>query len=108
MFGFLYKQNESRNHVINSPYTTIQRTFLAKFLPSLPRAALENALINVDIRPVAQEDRIATTITMQDGLVQIGNTSTDLYKTEAVTKVPDITFYDVPQHLRLMEHLLQV
>lgn len=45
---------------------------------------------------------------MQDGILKIGNTSTDLYKTDAVTKVPDITFYDVPQHLRLMEHLLQV
>lgn len=108
MFGFLYIQNESSNHVINSSYTTIQRTFLARFLPSLPRAALENALINVDIRPVAREKHITTAITMQDGLLKIGNTSTDLYKTEAVTKVPDITFYDVPQHLRLMEHLLQV
>lgn len=97
------------NHAINSPYTTIQRTFLAKFLPSLPRAALENAIGNVDITPVPAGERMGTIkVSTTDGRLTIGNTSADLYKTDAVTKVPDIQFFDVPQHLRLLEHLLQV
>lgn len=39
--------------------------------------------------------------------MEIGNTKIPLYETEAKTKVPDILFYDVPQHVALLEWLLQ-
>lgn len=77
-------------------------------MPSLPRAALENAIRNVNIKFEESSKLDVTKISTKDGKLQIGNTETELYQTNAVTKVPDITFYDVPQHLRLLEHLLQV
>lgn len=39
--------------------------------------------------------------------LKIGQTIAPLYKTDAITKIPDILFYDVPQHIELLEHLLQ-
>lgn len=94
---------------MNSAYNTIQRAFLAKFLPALPRAALENAIRNVGIervRPTTRE--IDSSISIENNNLRIGTTASPLYRTDAVTKVPDILFYDVPQHVRLLEHLLQV
>lgn len=44
---------------------------------------------------------------MKDGILSIGKTKTPLYKTDAHTKVPNILFYDVPQHTELLEWLLQ-
>lgn len=42
------------------------------------------------------------------GKLRIGSTVADIYETNDITKVPDILFYDVPQHINLLEHLLQV
>lgn len=94
---------------MNSAYNTIQRAFLAKFLPALPRAALENAIRNVGINRVSPRtgDK-ESSISINNNDLRIGTTTTPLYNTDAVTKVPDILFYDVPQHVRLLEHLLQV
>lgn len=93
----------------DSPYDTIQRTFLAKFLPSLPRAALNNAIKNVSIDPNSRNLSKSSPIQIQitDKLLTIGSTLTKLYKTNALAKVPDILFYDVPQHIQLLEYLLQ-
>lgn len=102
-------QQNSSNAVLNSAYETVQRTFLAKFLPSLPRAALENAIKNVKIQPIKENfTKNATHVSTANGTLTIGSTTTPLYETEALTKVPDIQFFDVPQHIRLLEHLLQV
>lgn len=102
-------QKNSSNGVLNSAYETVQRTFLAKFLPSLPRAALENAIKNVQIQPIKENLKHATThVSTDNGQLTIGSTTTPLYQTDALTKVPDIQFFDVPQHIRLLEHLLQV
>lgn len=98
----------------DSAYETVQRTFLAKFLPNLARRALDGASAKVDIEPPSRfgvfsntpkETKLACTV--QNGVLTIGNTSTEVYKTDALTKVPDILFYDVPQHIRLLEWLLQ-
>lgn len=42
-----------------------------------------------------------------ENTVRIGKTTTERYETKALTKVPDILFYDVPQHIALLERLLQ-
>ncbi|XP_059607607.1 von Willebrand factor A domain-containing protein 8 [Phlebotomus argentipes] len=96
-------------HPLNSAYETIQRTFLAKFLPALPRATLESVLERFKIhqRLEAESGVEKTEIEVANGRVRIGKTDTEVYRTDAVTKVPDILFYDVPQHVVLMEHLLQ-
>lgn len=88
-------------------YDTIQRTFLSKFLPALPRAALENAIRNVSISPSGNRKRAEIKIEVKDNVLTIGNTSTELFETDALSKVPDILFYDVPQHVELLERLLQ-
>lgn len=88
-------------------YDTIQRTFLAKFLPTLPRAALENAIRNVSLSPSANSEHTETKIEVKDNVLTIGRTSTKLFETKALSKVPDILFYDVPQHVELLERLLQ-
>lgn len=78
-------------------------------MPALPRAALENAIQNVGIQQVSPKDhKIESSIEIINNSLRIGTTTSKLYNTDAVTKVPDILFYDVPQHIRLLEHLLQV
>ncbi|CAG9103041.1 unnamed protein product [Plutella xylostella] len=98
----------------DSAYETVQRTFLAKFLPNLARRALDGASKRLKIEPPTRfgifggqltEAKIACST--ENGVLTIGNTSTEVYKTDALTKVPDILFYDVPQHMRLLEWLLQ-
>ncbi|KAM3957572.1 von Willebrand factor A domain-containing protein c12.2 [Aphomia sociella] len=97
-----------------SAYETVQRTFLAKFLPNLARRALDGASQNLDIEPPNRYGIFGNNPTekqvsfsRQNGVLTIGDTSAEIYKTEALTKVPDILFYDVPQHIRLLEWLLQ-
>ncbi|XP_075977606.1 von Willebrand factor A domain-containing protein c12.2 [Anticarsia gemmatalis] len=98
----------------DSAYETIQRTFLAKFLPNLARRALDGASQKLGIDPPKRfgifgnnpaETKVNCTV--KNNILTIGNTSTEVFKTEALTKVPDILFYDVPQHMRLLEWLLQ-
>ncbi|CAK1551283.1 unnamed protein product, partial [Leptosia nina] len=95
----------------DSAYETIQRTFLAKFLPNLARRALDGACQKIGIEPPVRfgrfEPEIKVSCAIQNGVLTIGNTKTEIYKTQALTKVPDILFYDVPQHMRLLEWLLQ-
>lgn len=95
-------------HPFNCTYETVQRTFLAKFLPNLPRNALESTLKKFNISAeYFESDFPKSQIELSDKKLRIGNTETELYQTDAVSKVPDILFYDVPQHLTLLEHLLQ-
>lgn len=88
-------------------YETVQKAFLAKFLPSLPRAALDGSLKRANISPTKSKSKANYAIKSDGKTLKIGNTETSVYKTEAVTKVPDILFYDVPQHVILLENLIQ-
>ncbi|XP_013194318.1 von Willebrand factor A domain-containing protein 8 [Amyelois transitella] len=97
-----------------SAYETVQRTFLAKFLPNLARRALDGASSNLGIEPPSRfgifgnnptEKKVSCSV--KNGVLTIGKTSTEIFKTSALTKVPDILFYDVPQHIKLLEWLLQ-
>lgn len=90
----------------NDAYNIVQRTFLAKFLPSLPRAALENAIKKLSVKPV-KEYESKSKIIVDDNTLTIGQTTTKRYETDYVTKVPDVIFFDVPQHVQLLEQLLQ-
>ena len=97
---------------INSAYETIQRVFLAKFLPSLPRSVLEDSLKKCEIyaedaSSFFKSKKHAKVVVKGDQL-KIGNTQVEIYKTKDVVKVPDILFFEIPQHVLLLEHLLQV
>lgn len=100
----VYSMAAETDHIA---YDTIQRTFLAKFLPALPRAVLENAIKNVSIFPSSDNEFAKPKIEVKDNVLTIGNTKTKLFETNALSKVPDILFYDVPQHVELLERLLQ-
>lgn len=97
---------------INSAYETILRVFLAKFLPSLPRSVLEDSLKKCGIH---SEDASSlfnfkkhAKVEVKGDLLKIGSTEVEIYKTKDVVKVPDILFFEIPQHVLLLEHLLQV
>ncbi|XP_076618440.1 von Willebrand factor A domain-containing protein c12.2 isoform X2 [Colletes latitarsis] len=88
-------------------YDAVHRACLARFLPTVAKQTLEDCCKRVGIVPtnVAADKDIKCRIT--GNTVQIGNTVVDRYSTTALTKVPDILFYDVPQHVSLLEKLLQ-
>uniref|UniRef100_A0A182JSU2 von Willebrand factor A domain-containing protein 8 n=1 Tax=Anopheles christyi TaxID=43041 RepID=A0A182JSU2_9DIPT len=89
----------------------LHATFLSKFMPSLPRNVLESAmrryLPNYTGGITSEAEKAPIKVERTDEVVRIGRTSVPRYRTEAISKIPDIVFYDVPQHLRLMERLLQ-
>ncbi|CAH1987082.1 unnamed protein product [Acanthoscelides obtectus] len=90
-----------------SPFEILQETFMIKFLPSLTKQALEKTITNVGIVPSYIKEDEPVECSVKDGILTIGNSSIPVYQGGNLTKVPDILFYDVPQHLRLMEKLLQ-
>lgn len=88
-------------------YSAVQRACLARFLPAVAKQALEDSCARVGIVPTktVPDKNIKCTIT--GDTVKIGDTVVERYKTTALTKVPDVLFYDVPQHVALLENLLQ-
>lgn len=88
-------------------YSAVQRSCLARFLPTIAKQALDDCCNGVNI--VATKNTMDQNIKCQinGNTVQIGNTVTKRYNTTALTKVPDVLFYDVPQHVALLENLLQ-
>ncbi|XP_058445081.1 von Willebrand factor A domain-containing protein 8 [Malaya genurostris] len=91
-----------------SAHSILHNTFLTKFMPNLPRSVLETALRKCAVVPNTEKQRDEhITISTDGGVLRIGKTEVPIYQTEAVSKVPDIVFYNVPQHVALMERLLQ-
>ena len=88
-------------------YSAVQRSCLARFLPAIAKQALDDCCNSVGI--VATKNTVDQNIKCQinGNTVKIGNTVTERYNTTALTKVPDVLFYDVPQHVALLENLLQ-
>lgn len=92
----------------NNIYETVQTTFMSKFLPTLTRDALEKTVERLGIHKIPKtttDKKIVTKV--ENGMCTIGEVSVPLYITKAHSKVPNVLFYDVPQHLSLMETLLQ-
>lgn len=88
-------------------YDAVHRACLARFLPSIARQALEDSLKKFHIHPKKEGPDSNIRCIVDQDTVTIGATTVSRYKTSALTKVPDILFYDVPQHLILLETLLQ-
>lgn len=99
----------SRMHKFPSDdaYDAVHRACLARFLPAVPKQALEDCMKQLGIYPMKNKSIDTIKCTVNDSSVTIGNTTMNRYKTDALTKVPDILFYDVPQHILLLESLLQ-
>lgn len=73
----------------------------------MTRQALEKTLAKIGIVPAQATATESIKCEVKNGILTIGSTSCPIYKTENLSKVPNILFYDVPQHLQLMEKLIQ-
>ncbi|XP_050455261.1 von Willebrand factor A domain-containing protein 8 [Cataglyphis hispanica] len=92
----------------NDAYNAVQRACLARFLPTIAKQALEDCCRRLNIvlpRSAVENSELACAIT--EDTVRIGDTVVDRYRTAFLSKVPDIVFYDVPEHVALLERLLQ-
>ncbi|XP_075158408.1 von Willebrand factor A domain-containing protein c12.2 [Haematobia irritans] len=85
----------------------IQNTFLMKFMPALPRAALENAMRQAGIEPETSREAGRRKISVENNILKIGQTEMKLEKASEESKVPSTLFYEMPQHVALLERLLQ-
>nr|XP_018907546.1 PREDICTED: von Willebrand factor A domain-containing protein 8 [Bemisia tabaci] len=93
-------------HTSLDVYDIIQNACMAKFLPPLTKHSLDTILKKLDIIP--RNESFATKfLEIREDTVTIGDTTVPRYKTEAKSKVPQVLFYDVPQHLNLLEKLMQ-
>ncbi|XP_050294276.1 LOW QUALITY PROTEIN: von Willebrand factor A domain-containing protein 8 [Anthonomus grandis grandis] len=91
-------------------YSMLEETFMLKFLPAITKKSLEKLILNVGIAPsedFLERNEKNIRCEVVDGILTIGNTSVPVYQTEHLTKVPKVLFYDIPQHVKLMEGLLQ-
>lgn len=88
-------------------YEIVQNTFLAKFMPALPKTALEKAIEKAGIQRPSIMNMAKKHISTEGGILKIGTTEMKIESTDAESKVPDTLFYDVPQHISLLERLLQ-
>ncbi|CAH1119198.1 unnamed protein product [Phaedon cochleariae] len=96
-----------KSYPTSNIYGIIEETFMIQFLPSLTRKVLEKTIEAVGITVTEESEEKPIKCEIKNEVLTIGSTSVPVYKTENLTKVPDILFYDVPQHLKLMEHFLQ-
>ncbi|KAL5014683.1 hypothetical protein ScPMuIL_008953, partial [Solemya velum] len=94
-------------------YSVVQKACLSRFLPRLAKSGLEQALEEAGI-----EKQRHTTLTIEDldqslscevkdGMLRIGQTRVAVYDPENRTKVPDVLFYENPQHLVVLEDMLK-
>uniref|UniRef100_A0A665V668 von Willebrand factor A domain-containing protein 8 n=1 Tax=Echeneis naucrates TaxID=173247 RepID=A0A665V668_ECHNA len=93
---------ESVAHAVN-------KACLSRFLPSLARACLEKSLSNCSIQeaPEPTENTQDYSCTVKDGVLTIGSVSAPVYNPSEKMKVPDVLFYDNPQHMMVMENMLK-
>ncbi|XP_060072942.1 von Willebrand factor A domain-containing protein 8-like [Ylistrum balloti] len=94
-------------------YGIVEKACLARFLPQLPKAGLHQSMENEGIKPIknVQTDSLtldqSITSEVNNGMLRIGHTTVPLFNPNNKTKVPDVLFYDNPQHLGVMEDMLK-
>lgn len=88
----------------------VQRVFLSKFLPSLPREVLESVLKEHDIVPVRSKSKdVKVFLDKENNLLRIGETEARIHPQYLINalKVPETLFYDTPHYVQLLERILQ-
>ncbi|CAJ1078932.1 von Willebrand factor A domain-containing protein 8 isoform X1 [Xyrichtys novacula] len=93
---------ESIAHAVN-------KACLSRFLPSLARASLEKSLANCSIQDTLDPSEHTRDLScaIKDGVLTIGKVSAPVYTPNEKMKVPDVLFYDNPQHMMVMEDMLK-
>uniref|UniRef100_A0A2C9MAM2 von Willebrand factor A domain-containing protein 8 n=1 Tax=Biomphalaria glabrata TaxID=6526 RepID=A0A2C9MAM2_BIOGL len=93
-------------------YSVIHKACLARFLPRLAQSALNQTLEECQVLPTDKDHHLddyqhSISCEVKDGIVRLGKTSVAVYNPQNRTKVPDILFYENPQHLAVMEDMLK-
>ncbi|XP_041484897.1 von Willebrand factor A domain-containing protein 8-like isoform X2 [Lytechinus variegatus] len=94
-------------------HDAVHKACLSRFLPSLARQSLEQALEDAGIVPPPKESQSiddiekATSCEIKDNVLRVGRTEMALYNPENRMMVPDTLFYENPQHLSIMEDMLK-
>ncbi|CAN9498551.1 unnamed protein product [Ophioblennius macclurei] len=87
----------------------VNKACLSRFLPSLARASLEKTLTNCSIQTGSDpsESGRDRACLVKDGILTIGDVSAPVYNPSEKMKIPDVLFYDNPQHMMVMEDMLK-
>ncbi|XP_076068942.1 von Willebrand factor A domain-containing protein c12.2 isoform X2 [Oratosquilla oratoria] len=88
-------------------HTAIYKACLARFLPPLAKQALDKSLETADITKPEPLGATQLACTTEDGVLRIGNTHAQIYQPSTQTKVPDTLFFDIQQHVAVLESMLQ-
>ncbi|KAK3754019.1 hypothetical protein QZH41_020304, partial [Actinostola sp. cb2023] len=104
--------NRLSHHPTEELEHSINKACLSQFLPKLASAGLTKELIDAKIHDNSKDDADVTMETpiiceVKDGSLRIGQTILTVHNPENQTKVPDVVFYDIPQHLSIMEDMLK-
>uniref|UniRef100_A0A3B4G0W2 von Willebrand factor A domain-containing protein 8 n=1 Tax=Pundamilia nyererei TaxID=303518 RepID=A0A3B4G0W2_9CICH len=80
-----------------------------RFLPSLARSSLQKNLLNCSIQDATDpaDHSLDYPCMVKDGVLTIGSVSAPIYNADQKMKVPDVLFYDNPQHMMVMEDMLK-
>eukprot|EP00066_Takifugu_rubripes_P009279 XP_003976079.1 PREDICTED: von Willebrand factor A domain-containing protein 8 isoform X1 [Takifugu rubripes] len=93
--------NESITHAVN-------KACLSRFLPRLARAALDRGLDRSSIHDTVESDEsVDLSCIVKDGVLTVGSVSAPVYNPSLKIKVPDVLFFNNPQHLKVMEDMLK-
>uniref|UniRef100_A0A1A7X2M3 von Willebrand factor A domain-containing protein 8 n=3 Tax=Iconisemion striatum TaxID=60296 RepID=A0A1A7X2M3_9TELE len=87
----------------------VHKACLSRFLPSLARAFLEKSLSSCSIQDSPEPAELTHDYYcgVRDGVLTIGKVITPVYSPDQKMKVPDVLFYDNPQHVMVMEDMLK-
>ncbi|NXH22609.1 VWA8 protein, partial [Bucco capensis] len=95
---------ESLSHAVN-------KACLSRFLPNLARSALHKNLEDSgittspdDLKKLEEKDY---TCEIKNGKLKIGSVTMPIYNSTEKMKVPDVLFYENPQHMMVMEDMLK-
>ncbi|XP_070538007.1 von Willebrand factor A domain-containing protein 8-like [Ptychodera flava] len=93
-------------------HDAINKACLSRFLPKLAKQSLEKSLEDANIKPFKpelqpMEIEKAVTCEIKEGVLRIGKTQVLVYNPENKMMVPDVLFYENPQHLSIMEDMLK-
>nr|XP_045609178.1 von Willebrand factor A domain-containing protein 8-like isoform X1 [Procambarus clarkii]XP_045609179.1 von Willebrand factor A domain-containing protein 8-like isoform X1 [Procambarus clarkii] len=88
-------------------HTAVYKACLARFLPPLARQALDTILDSRGIKKISSLENEKLICEVKDGVLRIGNTYGQVFVPDTNTKVPDTLFFDIHQHVAVLENMLQ-
>ncbi|CAL4081731.1 unnamed protein product, partial [Meganyctiphanes norvegica] len=88
-------------------HTAVYKACLARFLPPLAKQALDKNLLDAGINKPESLDGLELACDVAGDTLRIGNTHAKIYNSEIKTKIPDTLFFNIKQHVSVLEAMLQ-